>query len=101
MKEEDAAVEGSYQTSFARLMSSGSGEGGGRFLGMMISDGRSIPPPSLPPSRMQARKAHTTLSLIYDPSIMFRFPRKNKKGILSLICGVCFRLNFDWDVIRL
>ncbi len=30
---------------------------------------------------------------------------ENKKGILSLICGVCFtskfRLNFDWDVIRL
>ncbi len=25
----------------------------------------------------------------------------NKKGILSLICGICFRHNFDWDVIRL
>ncbi len=42
---------------------------------MMISDGPSPPPPS----SMQARKAHTTLSLIYDPSIMFRFPRKKKK----------------------
>ncbi len=25
----------------------------------------------------------------------------NKKGILSLICGVCFRLKFDWNVIQL
>ncbi len=25
----------------------------------------------------------------------------NKKGIILLICGICFRLNFDWDVVIL
>ena len=34
-------------------------------------------------------------------SLLFFRDSINKKGILSLICGVCFRLNFDWDVIRL
>ncbi len=59
-----------------------------------------------PQSRAEEEEENFPFSRNFSPPSLSPFPlivekRINKKGILSLICGVCFRLNFDWDGIRL